>query len=475
MLADKRRRLRVGAALLSIIVIFLGTVWCGMGRGGTLSYNAGFSSASDQCQGTNASPQAGEQVLTVAVVEGPNIILCLLRASDGTLLRHFTLAIHGDKLGQADGLLYINERGGTDGASLALCAVQVDNGVTRWCQTQIKDAHTITISAGTVYALSSETSTQMTTLSAVQPATGQIIWSTQSAIDPSSPWTQVPVLAGQGQVYLPVYQTPAEKIATTTPTATSIFQDEGTWNLCAFQTTNGHQNWCRPLPVGFIESLAVDDHDVYVRAKDEHGGENNTFIALRARSGELDWQTSFTSDNGHTFLAVVQGLLLTNMYDGKQTTQEKIVALHASNGSLLWQHSLHAAFMTMTIAGSHMYLVTAAASLQALNLADGSEQWSTTFLSLPQYGSIDDSSLLVGPASVYLAATSRSVASANVMAVRANSGKREWNDSNCDQGNTSASLGTTIPTQTSSDSGKCHWYYKDNYLKVSLQLLQLDA
>lgn len=476
----KRRGRRLCTTILCVAIIFLGTVWCGNST--AAPYNSAFTTSSSQCQGTNTTPLTGEAVLTLAIPEGPNITLCHLRASDGTLLRHFNLAIHGDIIGQGDGLLYINERGGTNGNSLALCAVQMDNGVTRWCQTQVKQAnntqHTssISINNGTVYAQGVDMVAWTLTLFAINETSGDIIWSKQTSLDPKV--SQPVMIAGQDQVYLVVYQAPPVSASGTATAGTQATnQNGGTRSLCAFAATTGQQSWCRTFPYENVESLAMDGNALYVRASDAWGSRNFFLYALDATSGTINWHQSFTGESGHIVLIIARGVLVTNLYDdADKVAEDKLVALRTNDGHLLWQRSLHSEFTAMNSAGSRIYLVTESARFQALNLADGTEAWSDTISDPSLYLTVKSSSILVGQTSVYVAVSTFQTDSMNLMAVQASNGKQLWNDPSCNATPTASTTSPATPGQADTGTaGRCHWQYNQRYSDMDVQLLQLSA
>jgi outer membrane protein assembly factor BamB len=459
--SDKRLGRRVCASIFCVIVIFVGTVWCG--NGATSAYNSSFTTSPNQCRGTNTAPLAGERVLSVAVIDGPNITLCHLRASDGTLLRYFNLTIHGDIIGHADGLLYINERGGTNGTSLALCAVQIDNGVTRWCQRQVTEGKSITASNGTVYANAS--SSQTAALFAIQETTGQVIWHRQMQPGPDDVPTQI--LIEQGQLYVPIYQAP-QASATATSTASALTNQTGsTGSLCAFLVTSGQQNWCHAFPGEIIEKLAMDDSAVYVQTVSALGGQNGLLYALDAASGNMQWHQSFTWDSGPGSLVAAQGTLVLGLSEGDQPAKGKLLALDTKDGHFLWQRSLGDGLVSISLASSRIYLVTSFASFQAFNLADGTDAWSNTSLHLSQNGYIQIASMLAGPTTAYVAISSSNANALNVMAVDASNGKSQWSDPGCDSSST--------PSATGAGATRCYWHYQSGYQHTGIQLLQVDA
>lgn len=117
----RKQRTRNWLACLFALVLLAGSgLACGQGK--LVPYLNTFGSTG-QCRAVEAvGKRAKEATLATTISAGPNSTICILRASDGILIRHYGLIIHGDVVGQAHGRLYLNERGGDDGHLIGLCA-----------------------------------------------------------------------------------------------------------------------------------------------------------------------------------------------------------------------------------------------------------------------------------------------------------------------------------------------------------------
>lgn len=120
------------------VILLAGSLACGMyGHLPIPPYTSNFGSTG-ACQSAAEGNHSSRSTLATVVSFGPNTTICMLDPNNGRLKQHVDLAVHGDVAGFANGLIYINERGGNAGHSLALCAVAIRDGRQRWCQPRIQ-------------------------------------------------------------------------------------------------------------------------------------------------------------------------------------------------------------------------------------------------------------------------------------------------------------------------------------------------
>lgn len=455
-------------------IIILGAVCCGMTRGMPYySYSQAFSPSSGQCQGRDTVPTAGEQTLTVVVQAGPNITICILRASDGILLRHYDLALYGDVVGYGDGLLYVNERQGTAGSSLALCAVHISDGIESWCQTQLTNATTIAVANGNVYA----SSTDQTLVTAVSERDGRILWNFHTLAS-STTNSNSPLLAtGPGMVYVNAAQNlpPGSPTPTTTTALTSDAR-----SVCALRASNGQQLWCKPLPVQLIIGMATDEHTLYVRTFN-----NSSIYAFDAISGAIRWvmplsfsQTSYTPPN----FIVTHGVVFADVPVSDASGSDQLYALRASDGKRLWNTSYNGLINALSATDTCVYLVTSTGKLYARNILDGTPAWSygppqQVTPTAVSYKSADTIYVGHNAAYILLNASYGPGNYATILAMRTNDGKLLWENAGCaPSAATQVALAGTLTTGTPAGAAtptRCDWINGATQynLKISLYLL----
>lgn len=368
--SGKQQFWRVCGLCFCLGIIILGAVCCGITRG--IPYQA-IGQAAAQCQSGNSLPTtAGEQTLAVVVQAGPNITLCLVRASDGTLLRHLDLAIYGNVAGYGAGLLFVNEREGIGGASLALCAIHVSDGVERWCQPQVTNAATVNVADGNVYA----SSTDQTLVTALSARDGRILWHFQTLV----PSPNLPMLTtGPGLVYV---QAAATQAGSPTPD-TSAEQSPNvatTRAVCALRANDGQQLWCHTFLDEAIATMTADAHTLYIRT-------SNDFMvyALDTTSGSVRWAQMIKwspispSDTAHLHLLVAGGRIFVDA-PGADTTNPNwsnlLYALNASNGQRIWKISYPGLSDSLSATDTLVSLVLSTGKLETRNALDGTPAWS---------------------------------------------------------------------------------------------------
>lgn len=467
-----QRGWRICVRLLCLSIVFLGAVCCGYSRT-IISYNQTFSTSPGQCQGTNLAPVAGESTLALAVLTGPNITLCILRASDGTLLRHFDLTIHGDVVGRGNGLFYINERGGADGGSLALCAVHIPDGVTYWCQTRVLHVISTSSANGIVFATASDENTPDTTLIALKEASGQILWSFHTQNDSRK---VLPAAVGQGFVALSTYQsiptsTPATDTATPEPTTPPI----EIRSVCAFQADHGKQLWCHSLPVQSISALVADEHTVYVQNID-YSSTTTTVYALAAEDGSVSWKKSLTYTQPSATIAaltVSQGIVFIAAGDFRYQ-QGKLIAWRASNGQHLWEQAWTQEINAITASAGLVYVLSNQRQLSILKSADGTPARFVLKLGSEDNANPGTGIIVARQNAIYLLADVPDFAApytSVVLALKASNAEPLWADASCAPASTPEA---STPVAGLARIG-CYWSSAPGGSRpVTVQLLQID-
>lgn len=465
--------------LLGFSIIFLGLVFCGFR---IPNYTYSFKVSSGLCQGQNATPVAGEQILDIAVVAQSNITICVVRASDGTVLRHYDLPIHGDIVGQSDGFLYVLERSDAQGDAFALCAIHIHEGLVRWCQTQLKNYNTNNINYpsnqlqtanGTLYlryAYQDENNREQNVLTAVDEQTGQVRWSVHTFQPPTSVNYDILALT-PSVVYINASQVlPADQPTPTTTLSTS--------SVCALRASTGQQLWCGSLALAglLIGGMTADENTLYVQTFP-----NATLSALNAADGSLRWQKSFSQGGlfsppnpptTPSLLALVHGNIIIQMPDN--STYAQLYALRSSDGQQLWSTSPQNQLVfpsSLAATQTLLYAIDSSGNTHAFNILNGTPLWSYDNSSL-QNG--QGNYFLVQQNTVYLSLHSR-LHAPFILVLNAHDGTPRWACTT----NPYLSLKVQFSTpQIDSTYPLCFQQtadvYRTNHL-TSLQLLQVDT
>lgn len=428
-------------------ILLLGVVVCSCGA---LPYTQTFRVSSGQCQGHNAHPVAGEATLTVVVSVGPNTTICTLRASDGILLRHHDLDVHGMVLGQGDGLLYVDERRGAQGYSLALCAVRISDGIKLWCQTRLTFSASIITDNGLVYVSPGD----RMSVAAVSERDGRILWRfhTQATFPLSVPLLVVP---GHGVVYASTFQN-AQADASPANTQSSSSQS-GPSGVCALQANNGQRLWCRSFPMESVKSMAADSRALYVRTS------NSTVYALNLADGAMHWHTSLMrapSPYGILQVGVAHGVVFTNApgEGAVPNTSDWVDALRASDGKPLWSASYADLIQSMTATDGLFYLVTEGGFLDVLTLLNGAHAWSQGARpAFPSSGSSTIVQNVMVEQNVAYTLVNASSSELRLLALRAHDGAVLWADQGCANATPTPVPGTSTSTMSTPASTRCYW------------------
>jgi outer membrane protein assembly factor BamB len=316
-----------------------------------------------------------------------NSAICVIRASDGAILRHYALGENTSipVLIQADGVLYYVLTG-TD-ISSQLCAMQASSGHKLWCQTIAFNENPsflgppLILAHQTLYLLASDGASYE--LHAIRASDGTPLWEHPAAASSFA--------ITNGAAYL----------------FSSLTQ------VCALQATDGATLWCSSATASIrITGLAADSMGVYTL--DEQG----TVVAYQPADGSVLWQHALghpsintfrvsysplllqdgilfvTTSDSSTILTALQNSDGTPLWDYSASTlaaatvqngivylgnQNSLLALQAANGQQLWQQPLPQISQYSLVPGnSFLYLLDRAGNLSAFNKSDGSPLWTHT-------------------------------------------------------------------------------------------------
>lgn len=467
--SGKQQFWRVCGLCFCLGIIILGAVCCGMGRG--IPYQA-IGPAAAQCQSGNALPTtAGEQTLAVVVQAGPNITLCLVRASDGAVLRHFDLTIYGNVAGYGAGLLFVNERVGVGGSSLALCAVYVSDGVERWCQPQLTNAATVNVADGNVYA----SSIDQTLVTALSARDGRILWHFQTLAPSSSANPNLPMLTtSPGLVY--VNSAPEQAGSPTPDTAAEQPPNSAmTRKVCALRASDGRQLWCHTFLDEGIATMTVDAHTLYIRT-------SNDFMvyALDTTNGSVRWAQTITWTNlsspttSRLHLLVAGGRIFIDA-PGADTTHQNwsslLYALNASNGQRIWKIAYPGLSDSLSATDTLVSLVLSTGKLETRNALDGTPAWSYSVAQqatpVTYYNNNNNtltaSIVTIRDVTYMLTYTQYGLDIAGtLLAIHAKSGTPIWQMQGCTTNQATQIAATSTPVARNSPA-QCYWTLQGQY------------
>lgn len=432
------------ALVFCISSIFIGTVFCGNDYVPP-NYNQQISSSSGECPGQNMAALPGEKTLALAALVGPNITICILRTSDGTLLRHYDLAVHGPIMGSGNGLLYVEKHDGTDGSATALCAIQIDSGFTRWCQEKVANSLGVSVADGRVYAFSKETQTVLTTLS---ESDGRVLWTTPIEAANATA-TNTSIAFGLETVYINI-KLPA------TPSSTN---SQKIRNVCALRATTGLKLWCQVIPQPYFNGMVASADALYVLTSMMPAATQPEIFAYNFDGTEL-WHTVLpqlypATSLGHFFMA--QGKIFLDSLDPTSNTH-LLTLVNPTDGSLVWSHS-YSGRISSVLAGAKLYTTSETGTIDALNPNDGKTLWSLPApfpllgypLVSPFAHPILDSQDVV---SLLISGSQNGYDAATLLTVRTRDGKILWKDEACNHP-------ASTPTESAGENnGGTHCYWK---------------
>lgn len=462
----KRQWKKICGLCFCIGIIFLGTVFCG--RGIPPDYNQLFNTSTENCQGQSAV-SSGELALALALSSGPNITICVLRASDGILLRHYDLEVHGDMVGHGAGQLYLNERDGKTGTSRALCSVDINSGITRWCQTDVTNTVSVTIANGKIYALATESTSGRSMLIALNERDGLVLWHNPARQDLAP--SDIKLVPGRDAIYTDAYSSSANPGSTSTPGATSSFPQQ----VCALLPASGQLIWCKEIPAIF--DMFTNEDRLYVLDANPTP-QLETFAANGSLVDSVPLPEIDASPATQSRFFMVRNIIFINV---GYTNEEFLFALRPGDQKPLWskRNSL-SPLSSIQVWNNYLYTIDAQGKVEALNVLNGEPAWS--YAGLSQGGIVVPPRL---PTNTFLSKESMlylldgTDAFSYLLALNANTGAPLWKDSGCYKPLTPAVSATPMFGTPLAVSQRCYW--KDNnyvwgynsYQKLQISPVQL--
>ncbi len=298
-----------------------------------------------------------------------SVTLCITRASDGALMRHYTLDKENSyanvqDLTQVDGMIYFRLQLGPD-QDTQVCAMRASDGTRWWCQANPIASSPVAfgwmpliISEETLYIQ------ELTRIAAVRASDGAKLW--QRAIDPKDQ-NRSGIAVANESVYVPSIDVPAL----------------GSRQVCALRTADGTPRWCTPLDaLPGIAKLVADSTEVYVLGHGVNATEAE-IVALSPSDGAIQWRRTLQITGGSAgtdtygtvmddSFTVHNGLLYLSATDPVSTARH--TALRTSDGTTRWELATDQ-LPTFIVHGDVVYAATNSASLQALHASDGEPVW----------------------------------------------------------------------------------------------------
>jgi outer membrane protein assembly factor BamB len=294
-----------------------------------------------------------------------NDALCILRTSDGAIVGHYALAHSSAELLQADGVLY------AEGATVPdehVCALRAQDGTQLWCRARTggNSVPPLILSRGILYLHGD------TALTALRASDGATLWSYRYQGPPSS-------------------QTPLDAMAVV-PESDTVYILTSVWRVCALRASDGTPRWCTPRnpemsnspsdPLIAASSVAADTTGVYLLDQASNTDNHTRIVALHATDGALLWQRplpryataypSFVASNGLLYLT-------TDPNPDAEPPQEALTALQTSDGTTRWETTTDQSLVA-TVQGDAVYLADSS-SVQALQASTGTRLWKQGFRS----------------------------------------------------------------------------------------------
>ncbi|MEO7001559.1 MAG: PQQ-binding-like beta-propeller repeat protein [Ktedonobacterales bacterium] len=259
-------------------------------------------------------------------------ILCLLRPSDGSLVRRLDIG-HGDyqftRIVQVGDTWYL---GGTNGSGLGtLCALDAQNGATRWC-----------------YANPASQSGEDAFASAISPDGRLVYIRTADAVyglDAASGQQRWRIAFGRPTSVNAVLAVTSTAVATVGVTISASGVNPAQASMVGLSPSSGAVLWRRPLVIanpGYMQ-LVSDGAAFYVDGVSMQSAElSGRLYAVRASDGAVLWQTALHCAPARFSLTVDAGRVYYD--DGGCTTDPAPIpwtffAARASDGAVAW--SLH--------------------------------------------------------------------------------------------------------------------------------------
>ncbi len=325
------------------------------------------------------------------VVTDFNIALCVLRTSDGAIIRHYKIdtKLPAQGITQANGVVYFWQ--GTE-QQPEICAMRASDGAMLWCQASppgnspVFYSSPLVINDGTLY-LQGETE-----IAALRASDGVLLWQSPVGRGPagSNHYSQIAVVND------------------------SVFIPTSANEVCAVQASDGTRRWCtRPDALSDVFTLAADTTGVYVF----NGGSPADIVAFSPTDGALLWQRTVQRIVADPSLLLVQdGLLYLSTFDPSNELRDIVTALQTSDGTTRWEATTDQS-VTVTVSGGIAFLGDMT-RLQALQASTGKLLWKQNIPRIEH--------LLVGGSLLYV-----SDDAANLYTLRARDGKLLWERIQC--------------------------------------------
>ncbi len=327
------------------------------------------------------------------VVTDFNIALCVLRTSDGAIIRHYKIdtKLPAQGMTQANGVVYFWQ--GTE-QQPEICAMRTSDGAMLWCQASppgnspVFFSSPLVINDGTLY-LQGETE-----IAALRASDGVLLWQSPVSRGPagSNHYSQIAVV--NDSVFIPVSAN----------------------EVCAVQASDGTRRWCTPPEaISDLLTLTADTTGVYVL---NAGGNPADIVAFSPTDGSLMWQRSLQRivAADPPLLLVQDGLLYLSTFDPANELRDIVTALQTSDGTTRWEATTDQS-VTITVSGGIAFLGDMT-RLQALQASTGRLLWKQA---IPRIEHI-----LAGVGLAYVLDDA-----ANLYTLRARDGKLLWERIQC--------------------------------------------
>ncbi len=200
------------------------------------------------------------------------------------------------------------------------------------------------------------------------------------------------------------------------------------WQVCALRAGDGTPRWCTPSntpsdPLIAARSVAADTTGVYVLDQSSNTDTLTRIVALHATDGKLLWQRSLLRfATASPSFVVSNGLLYLSTYPAPYAAplQEVLTALQTSDGTTRWETTTDQS-LVVTVQGDAVYLADIS-SVQALQASTGKRLWKQSFRS----NSDPSARLLVSGSTLYVLDDAQ-----NLYAFKIKSGQMVWERIQC--------------------------------------------
>jgi outer membrane protein assembly factor BamB len=212
------------------------------------------------------------------------------------------------------------------------------------------------------------------------------------------------------------------------PESDTIYILTSAWQVCALRASDGTTRWCTPSntssdPLIAASSMAADTTGVYVLDQSSSTDSLTRIVALHATDGALLWQRSLPRfATAWPSFVVSNGLLYLSTYPTPYAAplQEVLTALQTSDGTTRWETTTDQSLVA-TVQGDAVYLADRS-SVQALQASTGKRLWKQSFPS----SSGPSARLLVSESMLFVRDEAQ-----NLYAYKINSGQMVWERIQC--------------------------------------------